>query len=212
MALIEKRKRDLPGITDSFLVNSETEERFCRIVGGLAWPGKNPGFAVVIGEDYEKDETLQKRHFRILAEYESQSLSDLIRRSAEFSINFCASPFYGDDKKRWAMDILRKSRNGLYITAAPFIGDPTAFEGYLLTIRELTHPAQKRLHFGSKSHLPALLAALNPNDIATTAKAAFEQHPAVAALGFAVSALETFIYSPGEQAEVDRLNAELADY
>ena len=141
----------------------------------------------------------------------SQSLSDLIRRGAEFSANLCARPFYGNDKKRWAMDNLRKSRTGLYITAAPFVDDPTAFEGYLLTIRELIHPARKRLHFGSKSQLPALLAALTTDDIPTTAKAAFEQNPAIAALGFAISALETFIYNPGEQVEVDRINAELAD-
>ena len=211
MALIKKRKRDLPGTTDSFLINLETEERFSRILGGLAWPGKNPGFAVVVAEELEIDKTLNKRHYLILAEYESQSLSDLTRRSAEFSVNFCAHPFYGDEKKRWAMDILRKSGAGLYITAAPFIDDPTAFEGYLLTIRELTHPTQKRLHFGSKSQLPPLLAALNPNDIATTAKVAFKRYPAVAALGFAVSALEDSIYDPMEDARAEAANQELIE-
>ena len=209
MPLIEKIKRELPGSTDSFLINRKTKDRFSRILGGLAWPGKNPGFAIVVGESYEIDKTLQKRHYHILAEYESQSVGDLIRRCAEFRVNLCASPFYGDDEKRWAMDILRKSRIGLYITAAPYHDDPTAFEGYLLTIRELTHPVKKRLHFGSKSHLPALLAALSANDIVATAKVAFEQHPAIAALGYAVTALEFFAYSPNEQAEVDKFNAEL---
>jgi len=212
MALIEKRKRDLPGTTESFLINVKTEQRFSRVIGGIAWPGKNPGFACVIGEDYKKDETLQKRHYRILAEYESQSPSDLIRRCAEFSANFCARPFYGDEKERWAMEILRKSGAGLCIIAAPFIDDPTAFKGYMHTIRELTQPTQKRLHIGSKSMLSAPLTALTPNDTLTTAKAAFEQHPAVAALCFAVSALEVYSYDPGQQAEVDRLNAELYDF
>jgi hypothetical protein len=146
-----------------------------------------------------------------LAEYESQSLDDLVRRGAEFSVNFRAHLFYGDEKKTWAMEFMRKSGASLYITAAPFIDDPTAFGGYLLTIRELTHPATKRLHFGSKSKLPALLGALTPDDMATTAKAAFEQHPAVAAFGYAVSALEVYSYNPGQQAEADRLNAELID-
>ena len=210
MALIEKRKRDLPGTTDSYLINVKTEERFSHVIGGIAWPGKNPGFLVVIGEDYEKDQTLQKRHYRILAEYSSLSLNDLVRRGSEFSVNFCAHPFYGDEKERWAMEHMRKSGFYLNVTAAPFVDDPTAFKGYMHTIRELTHPATKSLHFGSESQLPAHLAALTPGDMMSTAKVAFDQHPAIAALGYAVSALEVYSYDPGQQAEADRLNAELA--
>ena len=204
MALIEKKKRDWP-TTESYLINVKTEERFNRVVGGIAWPGKNPGFLVVIGEDHEKDQTLQNRHYRILAEYSSLSLNDLVRRGSEFSANFCAHPFYGDEKERWAMEHMRKSGFYLNLTAAPFVDDPTAFKGYMHTIRELAHPTAKSLHFGSESHLPAHLAALTPDDMMTTAKVAFEQYPAITALGFAVFALEIYSYDPRQGALVDRL-------
>jgi hypothetical protein len=110
------------------------------------------------------------------------------------------------------MEHMRKSGFYLNVTSAPFVDDPTAFKGYMHTIRELTHPATKSLHFGSESQLPAHLAALTPEDMVSTAKVAFEQYPEIAALGYAVSALEVYSYDPGQQAEVDRLNAELADH
>ena len=52
MALIEKKKRDWP-TTESYLINVKTEERFNRVVGGIAWPGKNPGFFLVILADHD---------------------------------------------------------------------------------------------------------------------------------------------------------------
>jgi hypothetical protein len=211
MPLIEKRQRDWPGTTESYLINVKTEERFNRVVGGIAWPGKNPGFIVIVAEDYKEDKISKKRHYRILAEYESQSLIDLSKRGAEFSANLCAYPFYGDVKERWAMEILKKSGTYPYITAAPFVDDPAAFKGYMHNIRQLTDQTTKRLHFGSKSLLPDRLAALIPDDMMTTAKVAFEQHPAITALGYAVCALEAYSYDRGQQALVDRLNAELAE-
>jgi hypothetical protein len=209
MPLIEKRQRDWP-TTESYLINVKTEERLNRVIGGIGWPGKNPGFLVIVAEDYEKDETSKKRHYRILAEYESQSLIDLLRRGAEFRANLCADLFYGDKKERWAMEHMRKSGFYLNVTSAPFVDDPTAFKGYMHTIRELANPTTKRLHFGSESQLPSRLAALIPDDMMATAKVAFEQYPAITALGFAVSALEIYSYDPGQQALADRLNAELA--
>ena len=64
----------------------------------------------------------------MLAEYESNSLNNLVRRGVEFSANFCTHAFYGDEKERWAMELMQKSGSYLYITAAPFIDDPTAFK------------------------------------------------------------------------------------
>ena len=105
------------------------------------------------------------------------------------------------------MEILQKIKVNLYINAAPLVDVPSAFEGYMHIIRELTNSAKQTLHI-VESKLSALLAPAS-NDMVTTAKEAFERHPAVTALGFAVSQLEIYSYDPGQQALVDRINAEL---
>ncbi len=204
MTIIEKViESKLPGVTEEYLVNKKTGKRYSRIFGGIAWPGRQPGCGVVVAEEFEIDETLNKRHYRILAEYENQNPTDLIRRCAEFSRGLSASPFYGDDNNRPMMEILQRRGLGLYIRDAPFADESDAFEAYLLTIRELASPTKKILHFGQDSIFPALLAEINSLDIPNTTETAFQQHPAITALGFAVLALEMSVYDPGEDARAE---------
>ena len=212
MTIIEKViESKLPGVTEEYLVNKKTGKRYSRIFGGIAWPGRKPGCGVVVAEEFEIDETLNKRHYRILAEYENQNPTDLIRRCAEFSRGLRAYPFYGDDNNRPMMEILQRRRLGLYITAAPFVDESNALKVYLTMIRELTSPTKKTLHFDQASKFPALLAGINFLDIPNTTETAFQQYPAITALGFAVSALEMLVYDPGEDARAEAAIQELIE-
>jgi hypothetical protein len=200
MAIIERVKSKLIGSTEKFFLNKETGERYRRVAGGIAWPGINPGYGIVLAETKDKDETLNKRTYKILAEYENENPTDLIRRCAEFSKTLCAYPFYGDTDHRPMLEILQKSNIRLYVTEAPFVDEPSAFKTYVLMIRELTKVGRKALHFGKESKLPALISGLNPQDIPNTSQVAYEQYPPIAALGFAVSALESLVYDdPNEE-------------
>lgn len=198
MAIIERVKSKLIGSNERFFLNKETGEQYRRVVGGIAWPGINPGYGIVLAENKDKDETLNKRQYKILAEYENENPTELIRRCAEFSKTLCAYPFYGDTDHKPMLEILRNSGIGLYVTKAPFVDESKAFETYVLMIRELTKPGRKILHFGEESKLRVLVSGLNSQDIPDTSQVAYQQYPPIAALGFAVSALESIAYDPGE--------------
>lgn len=43
-----------------YFEHAESKRKFRRIVGGFAWPGKKPGFAVAVGEELEPDPTTKK--------------------------------------------------------------------------------------------------------------------------------------------------------
>ena len=191
--VIESR---LPGSTEEYFLDEKTGKRYSRIFGGIAWPGGKPGCGIVVAEDKEKSETLNKRHYRVLAEYSHPNPTDLIKRCFEFSKNLCAWPFFGDTNNRPMVEILNRVGVGLYVDGAPFFDDANVLTAYLLLIRQLTDASKKLLHFGEKSQLPALLAGINPQDITKTAQIAYQKFPEICALGFCIAALETRMIDP----------------
>lgn len=212
MRIVQHKDSSVTHSVEPFFLDKETGDRYSRLVGGLAWPGIQPGFAVVIAEDLKEDETLKKRHLRVLTEYESHNPSGLIRRAKEYQTAYSVGQFFGDTQNEAMMNIMQ--RNGgvsIYLQTAPFLDDDQAFSGYLLMIRELTLPTKKLLHFGQKSCLPALLSALDPKEISSTAKTAFQKFPAITALGFAIAGLQTNVYDPFESILIEQLNNELAE-
>jgi len=208
--VIKHKDSSITHSTETFFLNKTNDEAYCRLVGGLAWPGIEPGFTVILAEDLKEDETLKKRHLRILAEYESQNPSDLVRRAKEYQAIYSAEQFYGDTQNESMMDIMQRSQLGFYLNTAPFIDDPEAFSSYLLRVRELTLPTRKLLHFSQKSRLPALLSALDPRELSSAGKSNFQRFPAVTALGFAIAGLQTTVYDPYENILLDQLNNELS--
>ena len=104
--------------------NKETGELYRQLVGGIAWPsGANPGWAVVLGQDYLKDEVLKKYHFRILAESDFINPTDLLRRCFEYKKQFLASPWYGNTSNTVMMDALNNLEINFYIEHAQFAAD-----------------------------------------------------------------------------------------
>ncbi len=206
MAIIEKvNDSHLVGFgsTNTCFLNKENGEKYSRVVGGLAWPGTKPGFCVVVAELKDKDQAHNKRPYKILYEYENQNPSGLIKRCSELSGLFCAWPFYADDTNEGMMRILQKAAGSFYVNSPPFLDDPRAFFTYVPMIHDLTKPARKLLKFGTNSIFTNLLPGFNLADAPSTAMAAFQKFPQITALGFAVSALDIFVYDPGEEARAE---------
>ena len=118
--------------------NKETGALYRQIVGGISWPsGANPGWAVVLAQDYLKDEVLKKYHFRILAESDFINPSDLLRRCFEYKKQFLASPWYGNTGNTVMMDVLNNLDFNFYIESAPFADDQNCFQYYVSQIKIL---------------------------------------------------------------------------
>jgi len=177
--------------------DKETGVKYRRVVGGFAWPGIKPGFFVIVAEDFEEDCSLKTRHMRILVEIEDDRVNELFRRSLESTEKYKAEDVYGDSENKPMMALLRQFNETLYkeklptlhLCPAPEVQEPKAFESYIHTIKNHLHPDRKTLHFGEESKIPGYLMKLSPEELM---KATASDYPAIAALGYAVSYLDTY--------------------
>jgi len=170
-----------------YFEHTESGKRFRRIVGGFAWPGKKPGFAVAVGEELEPDPNTKTRHLWVVGETEDFNVENLSRRAAEFLKIYHVEAFYGNSKIEPMVRLLRYS--GLSLREAPYADNEHSFRFYVATIQGYLEP-EKYLHFGESSKLPGYLLEANPENAPQDA----EGFPAIAALGYAVSYLK--LYQP----------------
>ena len=211
MSLIEKKSAPFP-FNETYYVNKENNEEYRRIVGGIAWPaGGKPGYAVLLGEDREKDETLKKFHIRLVKEYETQNPTDLLKRCNEFRRIMGVEVWYGDTNKASMMEFLRQLNIPLFIRDAPFYDDENAFDFYIDLIRESTptSPGKKFLHFGKSSKLPGYLMEA-PEKRVPLQKA--QEYPAILALGYALAAIVHYVPDWEQEQEAREADALLDDF
>jgi hypothetical protein len=177
-----------PGI-ESF-TDGETGRKFRRIIGGLAWPhaGK-PGFAVVIGEDFEEDPNLKARHLSVLKEIEESDVADLIRLCRELRNTYKTQGWYGCTSNKSMLGALYHLQKGLdykdrfSFSPAPHSDDCQSLGYYLTMIKDIIGINRKILHFGEGSKLPGHLAEMGPESLSQDPT----EFPTVAALGYVVA-------------------------
>jgi hypothetical protein len=190
-----------------FLINDKTGDEYQRTVGGLGWPwGDKAGFAVIIAE--ERENNSRKPNFFVLAEHEDFNVSNLLRACVAFRGKYFASQFYGDTTNEPMMQNYYRFKTSFPLTSPPFLDDVNSLNSYIATIRELTLPGRKRLHF-SGSNLGTRLLEIPAEKIRRATRA--QDFPILAALGGALSAMITWKFDPKEQYTIDVLNDSLID-
>jgi len=179
-------------------IDPDTKNKYRRVVGGIAWPGVEPGFAVVVGEDADRDDEMDAYHYRVLDEYQAQEIDLLLAWCEMTEINSSVGwTWYGNPKNKAAMAFVwprrdkveKAGRRILSIAPAPYVNDAKGFEFCLNVLRRRLMADHKTLHLGADSRLPSYLTALSSTDLKDANP---EDHPAVAAIGYAVAALETW--------------------
>jgi hypothetical protein len=193
---IERKTLQTPtGNTIEYFYDPVKPAEYRRIVGALAWPsGDLSGFIVVIAEDYHEDYGLKLRHLRLLTEFESRDIPILAKRLYDFQNTYLVKPWYGDANNEMMMKFismfngtLARGKKGVYVASAPFVEDSHNLRFYANQIRRLVQPGRKTLHFGEDSQIPGRLSALTPDEVQ---RAGVAEYPAIAALGYAVAALD----------------------
>jgi hypothetical protein len=168
-------------------------------VGGLAWTfGGKPGFLVVVAAEHYKDNTLQARKLRVLAEKESAYLPDLGRYYDELQEQFKGVPWFGDTNNRPAVSYLinlaRKSNRSFSLSPARYFDDPKNLDYYCQLIEGLR--TRGILHLDEHSTLRGYLMGLSPEELKNPAL----KYPPIAALGYALAYL--YDYEPGGKKSV----------
>jgi hypothetical protein len=177
--------------------------RCIAIYGAVAWPGKRPGFAVIIGMIYTK--------MYLLTEYESEDIRELVYKCGELSSDFCFS--LDRDTRRWyrnydnpnATDFVQEMNRENKDCPFSFYGSSNLSErdepyGYLLPKLkgEYLKPEKKRLFLKGSKVREYLDSIENPNEPPIK----LGDYPAIEAV--AIAAIEL-------QREADRLDNHAAN-
>lgn len=202
MRISTKRTGGFPMESEEYFIDEDTGKEYSRIIGGVAWPGKEPGFAVVVGEERSAD---REKRCDVLWERESPDTTELIKHCTMAKASCRVQAFYGDIHNFPLMDTFRKSNAGFYIVEAPFLKDPDGFSAYLLKIREKTNLYRKALYFGKESKLPSTLVSITNQSIPSSTREGIVKYPCIAALGFVLTAMDVFDHGD-EDRKVAALN------
>ena len=179
--------------------NTQNGDEYLALYGAIAWPGYKPGYALVVAVANTKSDPVP---FRLLAEVEEKNTEALLRAAFDLYEQYGANCkqvgwiWYGDPDNGLIQFLLkinneqRKMKETEHFLAyPPHYEEANRFEIYAHIIGLLLR--QKRLDLGNCDRVKAYLQNLNEADIhATTA----EYFPAVAALGYVITAL--YEYEP----------------
>ena len=176
--------------------NMETDERYCHIAGGVAFPSKNlPGFAVVVGV---LDGPLVKEpQIKVIEEYEGPAtLGGFVQGCMDLHTKwwFPHIPFYGNHERyhQQFADLNKAAKqkdpenfHSFHLQPPHDFNQPDKGIIYLERIKEVLTPDKnrvKKLVLGNCGkligHMQSLMDSQTQGNI--------EEVPAVAALGFAV--------------------------
>jgi hypothetical protein len=174
-----------------------------RLAGGLAWPKlPEPGYLVVVGEVWGRDDDLQARPLRILAERGENTIAGLHRACLELRKLCQVGSWLADLRQKQETGMFlrlnRELQQAVYLEAAPYTRQEPALSVYAQLLLELVQPGRKVLTFGDSS-LNGYLMARSPEEMREPAG----RFPQLAALGYAAAQL--VVQQPLEPGELARL-------
>ncbi|MBN2325380.1 MAG: hypothetical protein JXQ30_16750 [Spirochaetes bacterium] len=189
---------------DVIVLAGEDGHHYGRVVGGIGWKGKRPGFIVAVGEDLEPDRTLNAFHRWILGEYEGEDTLKLLEKVLEYRTSAKVKPWLADTDNKIEMGFLEQVnmnisyRDKLYIERAPNCDDPKAFQFCLSTVEASLNP-QKVLHF-KESKIHEYMGEINTDNRDSLN---VTDYPAIVALGNALAYMREHTVNPYENLDSD---------
>ena len=163
----------------------ELELHFTSIYGSVAWPGKNPGFAVVVAKSRLDNDIY------LLAESYSEDMLVLVRQCGVLNYKYHPAVWFGDTKNK-AADQFIDEMNKKYESSRQFRLTSTQildmgqglYQFILPKLKELLDKKYKQLHL-KNSKICDYLATVESDEMATIE---LGEYPAIEAL--ALAALE----------------------
>jgi len=190
---------------------------FDQVLAGFAWPTDEPGFSVVIGEQYLRKATGDEVHYYNLGETENIKMDALIQDTIRLRRKFEVQGVWGRSRETASkvlpsMNYLlswnkrSRSRGGaeLFVGNADYTEPNGYIEFHCNLIRSMSMDDKKQLLLGTNSKLPTYLNDV-PEDISQLTDINF---PAVAALGYVLATLEAHRGSRHEDLMAEKLTEE----
>lgn len=175
------------------------DAKYRRIYGAVAWPGKRPGFAVIIGQN--KNYRLGGYDLIFLDEIEESDMRKLVRACGGFDFFYRPDVWIGDTKNDAGDKFIREmnAENRIYgkgregarmfkMRRSPLLDmKKNSFAYFFPAIKELLYPDRRRLYLKDGSKLKDYMFMPQASDLTTIE---FGDYPAIEALAFAALELE----------------------
>jgi len=160
----------------------------CRaIFGGVSWPGKRPGYAVIVAMD--KFRRFESYEVCILAEYESTSVRELVRQCGVLDYQYEPKKFIGDWKNDAADKFIRemnsertKQEHKFSVNLTPMLEMENLYPYMLDELKRLLD-ANRRMLFLKDAKVVNYLSEIEAEDIASLE---LGEYPAIEATCFGV--------------------------
>jgi len=178
----------------------ELKSLYRQIYGGVSWPDKRPGFAVVLGVGHKK--RFDSYPVYLLDEFESEDMGELVRQCGALQYKYQPEMWAGDrlndaadrlinemnrankpvkkEDKGWWRNPLPPARL-FYVSATPILDMKCPYPYMLSELKQLLNP-DHRLLFLKDGKVAGYLSGLEASEISTFN---FGDFPAIEALAFA---------------------------
>ena len=173
---------------DSF--SKEEDKKYRKIHGAVAWPGKRPGFAVIVGQRKEPPWDLV-----LLDEAEDTDIRVLVRACGGLDYFYRPDAWLGDPENRAASEFIREMNTDNWRMQKRYSRDFKLRRSPVLDIKntfDYTYPTLKKIL--AKGHLRLKESRLKEYMLqpqgADLPAIDFGDYPAIEALAFAVLELE----------------------
>jgi hypothetical protein len=157
------------------------------VYGGISWPGKKPGFAVVVATNSFKTLGRQRHEVCLLDEVESADMWGLIERCSGLDLKYDPMAWIGDNENPIADEFMREMRSdsnwcAFSVTPASILAMDRPYQYMLQSLRRMLRKDSRRL-FLKNSRVVEYM-----REIEGDAELELElgEFPAVEALAFAV--------------------------
>jgi hypothetical protein len=189
------------------------DDRFYkRIWAGIVPPSERPGALIICAEELS---LRPPAHIFFVDEAQESATDNLMQRALDFKALYQVQEFYGRTKDKdfyRYLSFWNASRRERNLKTIEISEAPNSAEGnisfHIGVLRNRLGPNKKTLHLGESKLLPAAFQELSMSDVST---AKDTDHPVLAALGYVVSALDSYGNFERDRPEVAEMDYDIDD-
>ena len=189
----------------------ELKSQYRMICGGVSWPGKRPGFAVVLGMSHDKH--FDNYDIYLLDEYEHIDIGELVKQCGVLVQRYELTAWIGDKEYDAADHLIRELNDTLKrpelpglkqlyfcVRSTPILDMNNPYPYIMAELKKLVDEKRRQLIL-KDSKVKNYLGNIEPSEVADLQ---LGDYPAVEALAFAVIELRRY----GRQSNVPRRRKE----
>ena len=160
-------------------------ESCTAVRGAVSWPGKNPGFVVIIAMNRFKHFSIERREIVLLDEIETRDMWDLVRKCAALNLKYEPATWFGDPDnataQRFIREMGRERQTTFSLIPTPIVQIDRPFQYMLQSLRRMLK-LEDRVLFLKDSKILDYLGQIVEDEETELELGAF---PSIEALAFA---------------------------